>query len=168
MKKCHWTFPIYKVHCTLRSLPVYAWPLSLPAIFCSWCFVIGEKSGRERAWYEPFLCFLLFLLHSDPGFTHPRVQFGWQSWQTELASAYFQTRVSFSPSTPAGQVFTQWGPSIKWAHFMQWSGPWRETKKQLVCDAFILVYSEGNAKDKSTCIRRQQVFSIWWFYYLAT
>lgn len=96
----------------------------------------------------------------DPGFTHPRVQFGWQSWQTELASAYFQTRVSFSPSTPAGQVFTQCGPSIKWAHFMQWSGPCRETKKQLVCDVLMLVYSEGNAEDKSTCIRLQQVFGI--------
>lgn len=47
VKKCNWTFPIYKVHCTLLTLPVYAWPLSLPAIFCSWCFEMGPVRKGE-------------------------------------------------------------------------------------------------------------------------
>lgn len=103
---------------------------------------------------------------SVPGFTYPRVQFGWQSWQTLFPSAYFQTRVSFSPRTPAGQDFTQWGPSIKWAHFMQLSGPCRE--KQLVCNALTSPYSGGNSEDKSKCLLLLEVFSIICFYYLAT
>lgn len=96
MKKCHWTFPIYKVHCTLRSLPVYAWPLSLPAIFCSWCFVIGEKSGRERAWYEP----LLFTFSSPfgPRFYSPPCTV----WMAELAN-----RVGVCILPDEGIIFTQ-------------------------------------------------------------
>lgn len=105
-------------------------------------------------------------LHSAQDFTHPRVQFGWQSWQTAFPSAYFQTRVSFSPRTPAGQDFTQWGPSIKWAHFMQLSGPYKE--KQLVYNALASAYSGGNSESKSKCLPLLEAASIIWFYYLAT
>lgn len=49
---------------------------------------------------------------------------------------------------------------------MQLSGPCRE--KQLVYNALTSAYSEGNSEDKSKCLPLLEVFSIVWFYYLAT
>lgn len=161
--KCHWT-SIYKVCCALLTLQ-RSWPLSLPSnvfFLAVWNGTISKR--KSSRWAAPL--FLFPCLHSVQGFTHPRVQFGWQSWQTAFPSAYFQTRVSFSPRTPAGQDFTQWGPSIKWAHFMQLSGPCKES--QLVYNALISTYSGRNSEDKSKCLPRLEVFIIIWFYYFVT
>lgn len=142
----------------------------LPTSLAPCCFffsmVWNGTIRKRKSLRQLFPYFFPPCLHLAQGLTHPRVQFGWQSWQTPFLSAYFQTSVSFSPRTPAGQDFTQWGPSIKWAHFMQLSGPCKE--KQLVYNVLTSAYSGANSQDKSKCLPLLDVFSIISFYCLAT
>lgn len=67
-----------------------------------------------------------------PGFTHPWVQLAWQGWHSLLASAYLKMKL-LAPCRPSGHFSTQLGPSLKWRHFTQCSGPCEEWEKTKHC-----------------------------------
>lgn len=64
--------------------------------------------------------------------THPWVQFGWHGWHSRSSSAYLKMKL-LAPCKPSGHFSTQFGPSLKWKHFVQWSGPWGGWKKEMQC-----------------------------------
>lgn len=60
---------------------------------------------------------------------YPWVQFGWHGWHSRSWSAYLKMKL-FAPCKPSGHFSTQFGPSLKWEHFVQLSGPWSVEKKK--------------------------------------
>lgn len=59
---------------------------------------------------------------------YPWVQFGWHGWHSRSWSAYLKMKL-FAPCKPSGHFSTQFGPSLKWEHFVQLSGPWSVKNK---------------------------------------
>lgn len=64
---------------------------------------------------------MVYLLTSKDAY--PWVQFGWHGWHSRSWSAYLKMKL-FAPCRPSGHFSTQFGPSLKWEHFVQLSGPW--------------------------------------------
>lgn len=59
---------------------------------------------------------------------YPCVQFGWHGWHSRSWSAYLKMKL-LAPCKPSGHFSTQFGPSLKWEHFVQLSGPWNVKNK---------------------------------------
>lgn len=60
---------------------------------------------------------------------YPWVQFGWHGRHSRSWSAYLKMKL-FAPCKPSGHFSTQFGPSLKWKHLVQLSGPWSVKTKQ--------------------------------------
>lgn len=68
------------------------------------------------------------LIDPCPDSTYPWVQFAWQGWHSLFASAYLKMKL-LAPCRPSGHFSTQLGPSLKWRHLTQCSGPYGGQKK---------------------------------------
>lgn len=136
----HTQAAMYSPVCVLPALMICTYPLfdwvdncwilqyqSLTVVFYYLC-----KNCKNLA----FICWTDFCFMNDrdvwcfpcPDLTYPWVQLAWQGWHSLLASAYLKMKL-LAPWRPSGHFSTQLGPSLKWRHFSQCSGPYEELEK---------------------------------------
>lgn len=91
----------------------------------AWCHLSAIDWRNRLVVYEGTteMSNFVLLTHPCPDSTYPWVQLAWQGWHSLLASAYLKMKL-LAPCRPSGHFSTQLGPSLKWRHFTQCSGPY--------------------------------------------